>query len=203
MAYQSHVTKLHNLAQSRTPKSLHSPLTPSLGTILEGEYAHSFLQDYALCPPSQRISLTAMFAPFGNSVKPLIDHEGYPQLTIPTDRGGRAVLLWIDGQAPTTRVVRSAIDQDGRHRGLPWAIEGGSRRIETLNLPTAWSDESETLDLAEPDVRGRSSPRWMVSFINENEARRFVRAWHRRPFHLSDDLLRSEDEPLVNAEMLW
>ena len=144
-----------------------------------------------------------MFAPFSNSIKSLIEYEGYPQLTVPINRVGRAVLLWTDGHAPTTRLIRSVIDQDGRHRGLPWAIEGGSRRIEMLNLPTAPPDESEATDPVESNSRARSPPRWMVNFIDESEARRFVRAWHRRRFPLFDDSLRCEDEPLINAEMLW
>lgn len=145
-----------------------------------------------------------MFTPFGNTVKPLIEHQGYPQLTASTIRAGRAVLFWIDGHAPTTPSVRAAIHQDGRDRGLPWATEGGSRSIEKLNLPTTSPEDLETPEQAESsEVRGRSSARWIVTFVDENEARRFVRAWHKRPFPLNGDPVRGEDAPLVNAEFLW
>lgn len=193
--------KLHKLAQRHTPISLQSPLPPTVGTTIEGEDAQTFLQEYALCPPSQRIWITSMFAPFGNIVKPLIEHQGYPQLTVTANKGGRAVLFWTDGQAPTTRAIKAAIDQDGRDRSLPWAIEGGTRSVEKLNLPTA---SSEDMEGSEPvETKGRSTARWIVTFIDENEARRFVRAWHRRPFHVSADSLRGGAAPLVNAEFLW
>lgn len=195
--------KLHKLAQRHTPISLQSPLPPTAGTIVEGEDAQSFLQDYALCPPSQRISITSMFAPFGNAVKPLIEHQGYPQLTVPNNKGGRAVLLWIDGHAPTTRAIKAAIDQDGRDRALPWATAGGSSSFEKLNLPTASPEDMGGSEAVEPENKGRSSARWIVTFVDENEARRFVRAWHKRPFHLSGDAVRGADAALVNTEFLW
>ncbi|KAL8761923.1 MAG: hypothetical protein Q9184_001992 [Pyrenodesmia sp. 2 TL-2023] len=201
--YQKHVMKLHKLAQRHTPTSLQSPLPPTVGTIIEGEDAQTFLQEYALCPPSQRIWIISMFAPFGNTVKPLVEHQGYPQLTVPASRGGRAVLLWIDGHTPTTRAVKAAIDQDGRDRALPWAIEGSSRSVEKLSLPTASPEDTEGLEPVEPGIKGRSFARWIVTFVDENEARRFVRAWHRRPFRLSGDAVRGADAPLVNTEFLW
>ncbi|KAI4170790.1 MAG: hypothetical protein LQ343_004679 [Gyalolechia ehrenbergii] len=201
--YQNYVTKLHKLAQTHTPTSLQSPLPPPAGAVLEGVDAQTLFQDYALCPPSQRISLVSIFAPFGRTVRPLIENRGYSQLTSPTDRAGRAVLFWVDGCAPTTRAVRSALDQDGRDRRLPWATKGGSRSIEKSDLSTFPPDNLDDSEQPDDEVKRRSSARWIVTFVDENEARRFVRAWHRRPFPLSSESVQSEDAPLTNTEFLW
>ncbi|KAL8932007.1 MAG: hypothetical protein Q9211_006585, partial [Gyalolechia sp. 1 TL-2023] len=201
--YQNYVTKLHKLAQKHMPTSLQSPLPPPAGTVLQGEDVQTLFQDYALCPPSQRISLVSIFAPFGSTVRPLIENRGYAQLTSPTDKAGRAVLFWVDGCAPTIRAVRSALAQDGRDRGLPWATQGGSRSIEKLDLSTFTPENPDHSEQTDQEVKGRSSARWILTFVDENEARRFVRAWHRRPFPLSSDGVQSEDAPLANTEFLW
>ncbi|KAI4140935.1 MAG: hypothetical protein L6R39_005595 [Caloplaca ligustica] len=201
--YQKHVTKLHILARSHTPASLGSRLPPTEGTIIGGQDAHTFLQDYALYPPSQRITTTSMATPFSNTVKPLIEHQGHPQLTAPTDRTGRSVLFWVDACSPSTRAIRSFIDHDSRDRGLPWAIEGGSGSIERLDLSQASSEDPESTEQVDSEVKRRSAARWIVSFVDENEARRFVRAWRRRPFPSSGESAGGEDTPLVNAEFLW
>lgn len=191
------------MAQTHTPTSLQSPLPPAPGTILEGEDLHALLQDYSLCPPSQRINILSMFAPFGATIRRLIKHQGYPELTEPFDRTGRSVLFWIEGHSLTTNAVRSALDEDGRQRGLQWATQVGNRYVERLDLPNSPLDDPDRLEDREPEVRKRSSRRWIINLDDENEARRFVRSWHRRPFPLPDDHVRGEKSPIVNAEFLW
>ncbi|KAL8790472.1 MAG: hypothetical protein Q9213_000624 [Squamulea squamosa] len=201
--YQNYVTKLHRMSQDHTPTSLQSPLPPPPGTILEGEDIHTLLQDYALCPPSQRINIISMFAPYGSTIRRLIEYQGYPQLTEPVDNTGRAVLFWVEGHYPTTNAVRAAIDQDGRERGLPWGSQVGHKYVEKLELPSESPEDSEEREDAEPMAQRRSSRRWIVKLGDENEARRFVRTWHRRDFPLPSDHVRGEKPPIVNAEFLW
>ncbi|KAL8671786.1 MAG: hypothetical protein Q9168_003733 [Polycauliona sp. 1 TL-2023] len=201
--YQNYVTKLHRMAQDHTPTSLQSPLPPPPGTILEGEDVDTLLQDYALCPPSQRINILSMFSPFGVNVRRLIEYQGYPQLTEPTDWTARAVLFWVEGYYPTTNAVRAAIDQDGRERGLQWSSTVRGRNVEQLELLNEFPEDAEQEEMYEPAMRRRSDRRWIVKLGDENEARRFVRTWHRRPFPLSSDHARGERPPIVNAEFLW
>lgn len=201
--YQNYVTKLHNMAQTHTPTSLESPLPPPAGMIVEGEDVHNLLQDYALCPPSQRISIHSLFAPFSGSLKRLIENQGYPQLVEHNNRSGRAVMFWVEGHLPTTNTIRSAIDQDSRDRGLPWAIEGGNRYVEKLDLSVATPEDIERVGQPEARAQTHATARWIITFVDEDEARRFVRAWHRRPFPLPSDFARGETTPLVNAEYLW
>ena len=195
--------KLHKLVQTHAPTSLQSPLPPPAGSILDGEDVQTLYQDYALCPPSQGISLVTIFAPFGSAVQPLVDHQGYAQLTSPVDRVGRAVLFWVDGYVLTTHAIRSMVDQDGRDRGLPWAMEKGGRHIEKLDLSNVSLEDLDHSEQTDFDAKRRLSPRWILSFVDENEARRFVRAWHKKPFPIRSELIQSEDAPLANVEFLW
>ncbi|KAL8800287.1 MAG: hypothetical protein Q9182_005281 [Xanthomendoza sp. 2 TL-2023] len=201
--YQNYVTKLHRIAQAHTPTSLQSPLPPPSGTILEGEDLHTLLQEYSLCPSSQRISIVSTFAPFGATFRRLIEYQGYPQLTVPVDRTGRAVLFWVEGHYPTTNAVKSAIDRDGRERGLQWATQVGNRYVEKLDMSDSPLDDADRMEASESGVQRRSSRRWIVMLGDENEARRFVRVWHRRPFPVPNDHVRGETPLIVNAEFLW
>ncbi|KAL8715005.1 MAG: hypothetical protein Q9220_000962 [cf. Caloplaca sp. 1 TL-2023] len=201
--YQNRVTKLHNLAQTHTLKSIESPILPPLTELVEGEDVQTLLQDYALCPSSQRIHITSMFAPFGPAVSRIVEYRGYPQITQPDDNTGRAVLFWVDGYLPTTHIVRFVIDQDGRDRGLPWATRGGGRFVEAVDSGNVPSEDTESLEEMNEEGRLRRSARWIIKLSDENEARRFVRSWHRRPFPIPGSDAARESPSLVNAEYLW
>lgn len=56
------------------------------------------------------------------------------------------------------------------------------------------ADESDELTPQQTNTK-----RWILSFSDESEARRFIRAWHRRQFPQD----RGEDPRLVHAEFLW
>lgn len=198
--YQNYIVKLHNVAQTHTPTSLESPLPPPAGTVVGEEDVYSLLQDYALCPPSQNISLISLFAPYKATVKNLIDHQGHPQLCCPTNRAGRAVLFWVEDLHPTASAIRSAIDQDSRDRGLPWATHG-NRYVEKYDPSVALAEGFERQDRT--GAPSNSSVRWIITLNDEDEARRFVRAWHRRPFPVPSDYAKGEVIPIINAQYLW
>ena len=133
----------------------------------------------------------------------MVEHQGHPHLRGPVDRTNRAVLFWVEGHIPTTLAIRSVIDHDGRHRGLPWGIAGGSRSVEKVegaNVHLGYPDEAGQPEVAAP--RPKSS-RWIITLIDENEARRFVRTWHNIPFPLSSGSPKEDTQALVNVELLW
>ena len=180
--------------------------------IIEGEDVHVLLQDYALCPPSQKISLKVLFPPYSAGVRRLIDHRGYTQLVQPEEKTGRSVLFWVDGCQLSTSSVRNAIAQDGRDRGMEWALLSGRKSIEKVDVPKVPGDAEYMGEVGSEEIEDgeerastkRMYPRWLIAFEDENEARRFVRAWHRRPFVVSrDPSLQDEPEPLVHAEFVW
>lgn len=198
--YQNHVIHLHRVARTHTPTSVESPLPIQPGVILEGEDVYTLLQDYALCPPSQRLQLRLMYPSYTSSMK--LQERGYSQLLEGDDGTGRSVLFMVVGQQVTTHMVRNTIAADGRQRGLAWNVS-----VEKLNTSHSAQDKSPESDNndsdgsagAELEPQRYVAPRWILVFKDENEARRFIRAWHRRPFPF-----RQGDGPrLVRAEFLW
>lgn len=195
--YQSHVLHLHRVARTHTPTSIESPLPLQPGVIVEGEDAYALLQDYALCSPSQRLQLRLMYPSYTPGTKAVLQGQGYPQLVDGEDKTGRSVLFRVDGQQVTTPVIRTTIAADGRQRGLAWnfAIE----KLDTSQVGPEDHASSEHDGSAELRPQRHVAPRWILSFEDENEARRFIRNWHRRIFHLA----RGNGHRLVHAEFLW
>lgn len=198
--YQNHVIRLHRIAKTYTPTSIESPLPLQPGVVIEGEDAYNLLQDYSLCPPSQRIQLRLLPPLYSAGVKQVLDQRGYRPLLGETNKTGRSVLFWVDGQQLPTSVIKHTIAADGRDRGLAWDIS--IDRLDTSGNAANDSEGStstETDELAEFGARRHVPSRWIMSFANENESRRFIRAWHRRPFPLA----RGESPAFVQAEFIW
>lgn len=167
---------------------------------IEGDDAYTLLQDYSLCPPSQRIQLKLLSPSYAASIKQVLDQRGYRPLLKKTNKTGRSVLFSVDGQRWPTSVIRDAVAADGRDRGLAWDISVD--RLDTMRTVADGFDEptcTETDELAELGARRHAPFRWVMSFLNENEARRFIRAWHRRPFPSG----RGHDRAIVHAEFIW
>ncbi len=75
-------------------------------------------------------------------------------------------------------------------------------KVEPPRLPEDEPDQyhkAESAESAEVKPERRTEKRWMLSFSDEDEARRFVRAWHRRDFPSA----RGEESLLIQAEILW
>lgn len=126
---------------------------------------------------------------------------------------------------PTLLQVRQFVKRDGHARGLLWALVGGQddaiRQLEPEANPDPGAEsESESgdqmtmerqanLEDAEQNLLGdylrRTLIRWMITFEDENEARRFVRRWHLKPFGLlfPERQDKGDVKPLVHAEFMW
>lgn len=171
--------------------------------ILEGEDVGTVLQNYSLCPPSQQISLRIIFPPYSASMKRLLENRGYAQITRPDEKAYKAVLLWTDGHPATLNQIQKLIRQDGRHRGLNWALANGDASIEMVGNSVPDPEESqENQDAVFPQPKS-PYPRYMISFSDESEARRFVRSWHRKPFPVHGENAGLDEPPLINAEVIW
>ena len=113
---------------------------------------------------------------------------------------GRSVLFTVDGQQLPTSVIKHTVAADGRDRGLAWNVS--IDRLDTSSVAADGFEDStgtETAELAGLGARRHAFSRWVLSFLNESEARRFIRAWHRR----SIPLARGDDPVLVQAEFIW
>ena len=196
------------MARTHTPTSITSPLPPTRGMVISGEDVHALLQDYALCPPSQTLSLRTLFSPYSHSVKRLLDHGGYDAVVQPQEKTAKAVLLWVEGYQPSTHALKDVIARDGSNRGMSWGVTDGEGSIEKLKIPAASAEESEDSgSVADLELRPRKHAgfsRWVITFDDEAEARRFARCWHRRLYPMpSDRIIFGEPPPLVHAEFLW
>lgn len=198
--YQNHVVRLHRIAKTHTPTSIESPLPLQPGVVIEGEDAYKLLQDYSLCPPSQEIQLNLLSPSHSVGLKQVLDQRGYRPLLGETNKTGRSVLFSVDRQHLPTSVIKHTVTTDGRDRGLAWDM-----LIDRLDTSEVTADgfedstSSEIDEFAELGARHHAPSRWVMSFSDENEARRFIRAWHRRPFPSA----RGDDPALVQAEFIW
>lgn len=140
-------------------------------------------------------------------MKHLLNQRGYSQIIGPDDKAGRAVLLWVNGYQPNSASVRNMINRDGQDRGLAWALINGEKSIEKVESPLVPMEELEAPGYGENTDSQRTRclyPRWIICFTDENEARRFTRSWHRRPFPLRGERVAvGEPQPLVHAEVIW
>lgn len=58
---------------------------------MEAEDVDEIMQHYALCLPSEKISIRVLFPPYSVDVKGLLCQYGYSQIIGPNDKIGRAV----------------------------------------------------------------------------------------------------------------
>lgn len=198
--YQGHILHLHQMAKTYTPTSIESPLPLQSGVVIDGEDVYTLLQDYSLCPPSQRIQIKLLHPSYTGGIKQVLEQRGYHPLLGKTNKASRSVLFSVDGQRWPTSMIRDAVGADGRDRGLEWDI--GIHRLNTSGTDAdsfEYSTSTEAEELAQLSARRLALSRWVMSFLDESEARRFIRVWHRRPFPLAS----GDDRALVQAEFIW
>jgi hypothetical protein len=141
----------------------------------------------------------------------IVTNGGYPAIVSCQSRSEDLVLFSLDKGYVEIYDLRAAIGRDGKARNLQWNLLPGKHDIVKVDGGKVLSDEGEGIEsdvLQNPEERGRRKrlpPRFILSFKDGQEARRFVRAWHRRPFPLTTGPQNLGDEapPMVNAELLW
>lgn len=167
------------------------------------------LQEYALCAPSQRLRIRALFPPFDSRISQVLKDRGYAQLTKPINKAGRSVLFWVEGYQPSTYAVKQLLAENGRDRGILWSPEKGKGDVDLVKTDVARNlDEFDVEEDPEWENLSRHElyPRWVISFENETEARQFVRVWHLQPFPIHSRSEKARDDeppPLVHTEFLW
>ena len=224
-AYQKHVFGLHQLAKTYNSSSPSWGLSIAIGrkdNLFSAIELPVLMQNYTLSPPSVRLSLRLLDAPSINTVRTVIDHLGYPQIVTPDDKAGRSVLFWVDGYQPSSLSVKTMLAKDGQDRGLQWGPLRGCGSIEAFAVKPGeeHDEETEAEAAGEPDngqwdrwsktedlkPKRNWAQRWVISFEDEAEARRFVRVWHRMPYMYplqTEKPSRGEENKLVHAEFLW
>jgi hypothetical protein len=117
------------------------------------------------------------------------------------------VLLSTDFGQISHFELQAAISGDGHERNLHWKFIDGEGAIVKVNSDQQGEeDESEESRFNGLHRRRntRSQSRYILSFKDSYEARRFVREWHRRPLPLRmEKKVSDEPPPMINAEIFW
>lgn len=184
-----------------------SPLPFPSKLLRSGEDIKQVLRGYSLAPGQSRLSLRLLNRPYSPKVAQLLSDGGPAAVARRKTKSEDMVLFSVDWGRIAHFDLRHAIANDGKRRNLPWSLKnGGENAIFKIN-----SDLQNVDDHVDPATGNRqtrrnirSPARYILSFKDTHEARRFVREWHRRPFPAEKEhKVGAEPPPMMNAEMFW
>jgi hypothetical protein len=199
------VVRLQTISKTYTPTSITSPLAPPPGYLKNGEDLHALMQAFTLIPSShQSVSIRMLKKPFQPAMQRMIAEGGHPGIAKRQSKSEDMVLFSLDKGYVSFYDLRAALGRDGKERNLQWNLLQGDDDIVKLDTKKE-AELEEDEDKDGQRRKRRAPPRYIISFKDNQEARRFVREWHQRPFPLSQERQNPEDEapPIVNAELLW
>jgi hypothetical protein len=185
-----------------------SHIPPPPGFLKEGEDLDALLQAFTLVPSSQmHASIRKLRKPLKESILHLIADDSHHALASRRQRGDNMVLFFLDRGFVSSYDLRSMIGNDGRERNLHWNL----RNIDDLTKSKSFPNEE---NIREGDADQGTEPRqrmktrqpstFILFFKDNQEARRFVRTWHRTPLPvLQEPDISDQEPPIVNAELLW
>ncbi|RDL31429.1 uncharacterized protein BP5553_09638 [Venustampulla echinocandica] len=205
-AYLDNTFRLHRLAKanSRWGSSgvVGLPLPP--GFLKEGEDLEKIIKGFSLVPAYTRLALRLIDKSYKPAMVRLLSDGGPAAIASSKSKAENMVLFHTDVNYISQFDLKKAIMDDGRRRNLHWKLAGNENDILTLK-----SDIEAEGAFGDPDAGIDTKPfrragRYVISFRDRHEARRFVREWHRRAFpshrpHRPGD----EPPPIVNVEILW
>ncbi|CZS91954.1 uncharacterized protein RAG0_02515 [Rhynchosporium agropyri] len=171
----------------------------------EGEDLEAVKRNFTLVPAGGRLSLRLLEPPHSKGVQWMIDAAGTASLVTRQDKSQHIVLFSTDRGHIKIGDLENAIMDDGKRRNLHWKLAGAAKeaivKLETTTAPTR-ENELEAASIRRSNFQGPA--RYTISFRDSNEARRFAREWHQRPYPATRVARPEEDEPpTMNAEILW
>ncbi|KAH7386233.1 hypothetical protein BKA64DRAFT_747920 [Cadophora sp. MPI-SDFR-AT-0126] len=173
----------------------------------EGEDLDAILRNFTLVPAGGKLSLRMLHPPYSKGLQWMIEAGGPAPLVARQEKAQNIILFSTDRGHVKSHELENAIVDDGKLRNLHWKLAGAKGeaivKLET-NGQSAGEDVESVEDTSRPRSRYRGPSRYTISFKDSNEARRFVREWHRRPFPTKRSSQPGDDAPpIVNAEILW
>ncbi|WEW59440.1 hypothetical protein PRK78_004914 [Emydomyces testavorans] len=204
-AAQEYQARIHDL---RVLLRHHLPLTSESKLQLPPAYtvsgARGFtLQDYTISTPWQYPSVIAHLSPFNEHIQETIDIHN--NMRAPKQNGTRfyPVQISVDTRQlsnMSTKHIVQLVQWDAENRGVPWKLAEVQKPITHLtgDSPHKISDLEEGKKTATNGVDN-----WRIMFENPSEARRFARAWHRRPLPRFTGLPFCDPLPLLHVECLF
>lgn len=133
----------------------------------------------------------------------MLSEGGSHAISSRQSKGEGLVLFSLDLGIVRAHELRDMIGLDGKRRNLHWLladdaitkIDGRKQDVEDNEAP----DEAMNWK-----TMPRGPSKYMIAFKDRNEARRFVREWHRRPLPLQREPGPGDEAPpMVNAQILW
>ena len=179
---------------------------------------YNLLQRYTLTPPYQDIRLVAKIPPFTAPFQQMLEKTVSRKTALLNGQAPFEVRFYVDDAdvlQPTLEDIQSLLRQDRNRRGAPWALASKIRSEDGTENGNGNGKGSNEEDDGEDDFQvkqktriKKGTRRFYLSFNEELEAKRFVRAWHRKPFPF---VAREEGKtwelrgmaPKVNVEQLW
>ena len=204
-AYLDHTIKLHRLSNSYG--SGVSPLSFPSKILRPGEDIKQVLRGYSLVPGQRKLSLRLLNRPYSPKIAQLLSDHGPAAVARQKTDSENLVLFSVDLARIGHYDVRHAIERDGRRRNLPWGLkDGGQNSIVRVDGEPQSANELAVSGAAaadrQPRRNVRSPARYILAFKNTEEARRFVREWHRRPFPVQKEHKMGDEAPaIMNVEM--
>ncbi|EPE24493.1 hypothetical protein GLAREA_08345 [Glarea lozoyensis ATCC 20868] len=167
-----------------------------------GEDVQSLVRGFTLVPAHSELYLRLIDKPYRPAMSRLLEDGGPTAEVTRRSQAEDKVLLYPDFGNIAMYELRKALLEDGRRRNLHWGLADGDDAVLSLRQATT-QVQGENIESAITGRGFRRPERYVISFKNRLEARRFAREWHRRPFPLSDRRSQAEEPPTINAEILW
>lgn len=163
----------------------------------EGEDPNEVVKGFTLVPGQSQLSLRLVHRPYSPGVTKLLSEGGPQGIASRQSMGQGLVLLSVDLGHIRAHDLRDALGVDGKRRNLHWRL-AQNPIVKVEEQP----DEQGGDEAPTKAVRG--SVKYILALKDRNEARRFVREWHRRPFPVQKQPGPGDEEPpMVSTQILW
>ncbi|KAF4629841.1 hypothetical protein G7Y89_g8308 [Cudoniella acicularis] len=178
-AYLDNIIRLHQLAKASISANLRIAglhLPPSF--LKNGEDVRKILRGFSLAPAYTRLHCRLVDQPYRPAVLRLLT-DGGPAALVRNKSKSKAedmVLLYSDRGQISRELLQKRIKDDGKSRNLHWKLAGGEDDIMELHSKEEPDVESTDGMVGTGDKKMRSPypTRWVISFKDRHEARRFV-----------------------------
>lgn len=193
--------------------SLHASTLPPSFELREGENLPALLSSFTVIPGPVKNTMSFLKQPMSKAMIELLTAGGHSFLTRLQENGEGTVLFSVDAGLIGFIDLRDAIEADGYRRNLHWRLVKEEGIVPMYKQQYGETEDVEAGVEEDKYISGKESyrrpARYILSFEDQAEARRFVRNWHRRPFQYYDRDRRfqkrmlDEKAPIVNAQIMW
>ncbi|TVY30305.1 hypothetical protein LHYA1_G001626 [Lachnellula hyalina] len=176
------------------------------GMLKDGEDIQKLVKSFTLVPPYSRLFLRMLSKPYKPAMLRLLDEGGPGAIAARETKTENMVLITSDIGVFDPQQLLKAIRDDGTRRNLHWKLVLSKDRLIQLKDDPVVNGMEEEMG-GSPKLKQRTlrpPARYVLSFKDRHEARRFVREWHKRSMPEKKNPRPGEElPPVINAEILW